>query len=209
MAAAAADAGYFIPKQVDASLFATDTIMVGNTGTAAFTSEMMEAFLEGQASRLYLASASSQDREFRTFLDMAEGKADWPKGAVLLSQEDHEFYTRFRFDFGGREKKVYLIAEGLPVNFYRKGGISLTYSIIDLIFSEMLSMGLAFCFDPNWEKRLWLLGSGEKNALFISEAELVQLWFSDYSLVGRTRDEEFPMGHPEARYLRERMMEER
>ncbi len=94
------------------------------------------------------------------------------------------------------------------MNFSRKGGISLTYSIIDLIFSEMLSMGLAFHLDDSLEKRLWLLGDGQENALFLSEKELVQRWFSDYSLVARTRDEEFPMGHPEARYLRKRMMEE-
>lgn len=207
IAAAAQKAGYQLADKVRPELFATDTIIIGNTGTAAFTVEMLEAFFEGEANRLYLASSSSQDIEFRRFLDMAEKISPWPEGARFLSREDAEFYSCFRFFFGGREKRVYLIAEGLPVNFYRRGGISLTYSIIDLIFAEMLSMGLAFHFHKNLEKRLWLLGAEKERVCFLSEAELAQLWFSHYSLVGLARDEKLPVGHPEAAYLRERMLE--
>ncbi len=208
IAASAESAGYRLVKQVDADVFSTDTIIIGNTGVRAFTEEMLTAFFESRSKKLYLASSSSQDREFRTFLDMADGILPWPEGTVLQSCEDHEFYTLFRFQYGETEKLVYLIAEGLPLNFYRKGGVSLTYSIIDLIFAEMLSMGLAFHFEDHWEKRLWLLGREKENLLFLSEEELVHLWFADYSLVGRTEAEQLPIGHPEADYLRERMMRE-
>lgn len=37
----------------------------------------------------------------------------------------------------GEKKTFYLIANGMPVNFCRKGSISLTNRMIDLIFAEM------------------------------------------------------------------------
>ena len=60
-------------QAVTPELFSADTIVIGSTGAAAFTDEMLNAFFAGSARHLYLASASSQDWEFKRFLEMASG----------------------------------------------------------------------------------------------------------------------------------------
>lgn len=208
IAAVARRDGHQVVTDITAGLFDRETIIIGTTGAAAFTTDMLEMFFQGRSKRIYLASASSQDREFKVFLDMADGKNPWPSGAVLKGKEDREFFCCFSFDYRGEEKEVVVTAEGLPVNFYRKDGISLTYSVIDLIFAEMLSMGLAFHSRENQEKKLWLLGCCQDVECFLTEEELARLWFSSYGLTGQGKDWSFPKSHPEGDYLRKRMLEE-
>lgn len=192
--------------EISRELFRRDTIVIGNTGAASFTREMLAAFFSGEGERLYLASSSSQDKEFKVFLNMVRGNEPLPESAVLTERRDEEFYSRYVYRCHGREKKVYLIAEGLPVNFYRRGGVSLTYSVIELIFAEMLSAGLALISQGQWENRLWLLGEGKEAPCFFSEEELIRLWFEGYGLVDREEARELLPGHPAGSYLRSRML---
>lgn len=197
--------GCFVVASADRSLFEKDTIVIGNTGADAFTNDMFQAFLDGKG-KLYLASSSSQDIEFQSFLNMISGKAQLPDGACLETWESQEFYSRYGFQYEGRSREVYLIAEGLPVNFYRKGGVSLTYSVIELIFAEMLSAGLALLGKESFDQNMWLLGDKEAPfSLFFSEEELAGWWFEQYGLTGCKDFKELPGAHPEAEYLREYM----
>ena len=198
--------GHQVVQAVTPELFSADTIVIGSTGAAAFTDEMLNAFFAGSARHLYLASASSQDWEFKRFLEMASGSRPWPEGVSLLERREASCYEQYIFRCPRGTREVFLIAEGLPVNFYPKDGISLTYSVIDLIFAEMLSMGLSFCFG-DWKKRLWLLGSSQDFSPFLSERELAALWFSFYHLTGFEQAQGVPESHPQADYLRARVLE--
>lgn len=200
--------GFEVIGQWEPSWFEKDTILIGNTGTPAFTMEMLQCFFEGQSNLLYLASSSSQDWEFREFLSRLRGKETWPQGAALKGAVDNRYYTRYLFEYQGREKEVVLIAEGLPVNFYRKDAISLTYSIIDLIFAEMLSLGLAFHEYPQVEKKLWLMGEEDQLSPFFTEEELITLWFARYRLTGFSGADKILSGHPMGGHLRRKMSEE-
>lgn len=199
--------GYDTVEAVTEDCFLKNTIVIGNVGADAFPEEMLRAFLEAPAQLLYLASSSSQDREFKTFLNMAEGKRPFPEGAVLESLREEEFYTVYRLRWKGREKRVFLIAQGMPVNFYRKDVISLTYSIIDLVFSEMLSMGITLCQRQDLEPRLYLLGEDDGFMPYISEEKLTQRWFSCYDLWEGESLKAVLDSHPGSDHLRKKLVQ--
>ena len=122
--------GLRIYSHPDPAMFSRDTIVIGCVGGPSFGEELFRAFLEGQGTNLYLASGSSKDVEFSYFLRYLAGKEAAIPGLVLEGRETAEWYSCYRFRYGGAEKTVYLMAEGKPVNFYREGVISLTYRVI-------------------------------------------------------------------------------
>lgn len=197
--------GVHTVNQVTEEQFTKSTIIIGNVGQASFTPEMLLAFLKGKTNTLYLASSSSQDREFKTFINMVSEKTPFPEGVKLIEEVPEEFYTIYRIQYEDRVKDVYLIAQGMPVNFYRKDVISLTYSIIDLIFSEMLSMGITLCREDSLPHRLYLLGEDDGFMPYISEEKLTELWFDRYDLNYGQNIQEILDSHPFSGYLREKL----
>ncbi|MGI6069844.1 MAG: hypothetical protein ACOYBE_05395 [Blautia sp.] len=186
--------------------FPKSTIVIGNVGQASFTQEIFQAFLDAAADTIYLSSSSSQDKEFKLFLNMVTEKTPFPEGVILKEEIPENYYTIYRLSYRGRIKTVYLIAQGMPVNFYRTDVISLTYSIIDLIFSEMLSMGLTLCQnDVSLEHKLYLLGEADGFMPFISEESLIDLWFQKYDLSYGDNIQEILDSHPFSGYLREKL----
>lgn len=192
---------------IDRNCFTRNTVLIGNTGCTSFSREMLEAFFEGEGDKLYLASSSSQDEEFRIYLDMVRGKTEFPEGAVLISSEEGAYIEEFCFWYHGREKQVYLVAKGLPVNFYRRDVISLTNSMIDLIFAQMLSIGMELCLRSDVQKRLYLYGEDTEWMQSFSEEELLRLWFSEYGYAEEKDMQALMDEHPETKLLR-RMMRE-
>lgn len=188
-------------RQIDRSCFGRNTVLIGNTGCQAFTKEMLTEFFLGEARNLYLASSSSQDKEFCVYLDMLRGEKDFPEGAVLVSCQENDYVNEARFDFCGVKKNIYLMAKGLPVNFYRRDVISLTNSIIDLVFAEMLSIGKELCLHKDMEKRLYLYGEEEFLQTF-SEEKLLKLWFSEYCYSEEEDIKVLMDKHPETEFLR-------
>lgn len=205
-AAARAD-GCRVENVVTKETFCGDTIVIGNAGESSFTSEMLEAFFESRSRELYLASSSSQKWEFQRFLDMASGCIPWPGQAEMTDVTYGEGYRTYHFRVSSGEKKVYLIADGVPVNFYRKEAISLTCSMIDLVFSQMFSMGLALCREKTGGG-LWMLGKNRKNQEIFSDRDLVDLWAKQYGLLVSENTKGYFDGHPEGTYLRDRMFGE-
>ena len=197
--------GFRTASTITPENFQKSTILIGNVGADVFPAEILLAFLDGAADSLYLASSSSQDREFKTFINMTQEKIPFPEGVVLTEEIPEEFYTIYRLSYQGRIKNVYLIAQGMPVNFYRKDVISLTYSIIDLIFSEMLSMGITLCRDEHLPKKLYLLGEDDGFMPFVSEEELTELWFEKYDLSDGNDIQEILDSHPFSGYLRDKL----
>ncbi|MDO5390022.1 MAG: hypothetical protein Q4F24_02870 [Eubacteriales bacterium] len=134
--------------------------------------------------------------------EFLEGEGDKLYLASSSSQDEE-----FCFLYHGREKRVYLVAKGLPVNFYRRDVISLTNSMIDLIFAQMLSIGIELCLRRDVKKRLYLYGEDTEWMQSFSEEELLRLWFSEYGYAEEKDMQALMDEHPETKLLR-RMMRE-
>ena len=183
-------------------MFSGDTIVIGCVGRPSFGEELFRAFLDGQGTNLYLASGSSKDVEFSYFCRYLAGKEAEISGLALEDQEAAEWHTCYRFRYKGEEKNIYLTAEGKPVNFYRGGVISLTYRVIDLVFTEMLQMALYLCRNRNLPPRLHVLGEDNPITRAVSEKELLDLWFKENHLWYQGELETFLQPHPLAAELR-------
>lgn len=199
--------GMKITQRVDKSCFTRNTVLIGNTGCPAFTKEMLTEFFMAEGENLYLASSSSQDDEFRLYLDMLQKKSALPDGAVLLSQEESEYVSEACFEYQGKEKRVFLIANGFPVNFCRREVISLTNSVIDLIFSEMLLIGKELCTREGLDKKLYLYGDEAMFTDSFTEAALLKRWFSEYCYAQEQDMEVLMDAHPETELLRDMLKE--
>ena len=188
-------------------MFSEDTIVIGCVGGPSFGEGMFRAFLEGEGTTLYLASGSSKDVEFSYFLRYLEGtEVDIPR-LVLQGREMAEWYCRYRFRYGGVEKNVYLMAEGKPVNFYREGVISLSYRVVDLVFTEMLQMALYLCRNRNLPPQLYILGEDNPITRAVSEKEMLHLWFRENHFWYKGELEAFLQPHPLADELRKNTCE--
>lgn len=198
----ARDDGLCTYSQPLPEMFSRDTILIGCVGRPSFGEELFRAFLEGQGKSLYLASGSSKDVEFSYFLQYLQGKEEEIPHLVLERQETAEWFTCYRFRYGGREKAVYVMAEGKPVNFYREGVISLTYRVIDLVFTEMLQMALYLCVHRDMAPQLYMLGEDNPITRVISEKELLKLWFQENCFWHQGELETFLRSHPMANELR-------
>ena len=183
-------------------MFSGDTIVIGCVGRPSFGEELFRAFLDGQGTNLYLASGSSKDVEFSYLLRYLAGKEAEISDLSLEDRETAERHTCYRFRYRGEEKHVYLMAEGKPVNFYREGVISLTYRVIDLVFTEMLQMALYLCRNRNLPPQLYVLGEDNPITRAVSEKELLDLWFKENHFWYQGELETFLQPHPLAAELR-------
>ena len=203
----AEDDGLWVYSQPSPEMFSEDTIVIGCVGAPSFGEGMFCAFLEGRGTNLYLASGSSKDVEFSYFLRYLKGEEANIPCLVLEKQEAAEWYVRYDFRYGGIEKNVYLMAEGKPVNFYRKGVISLTYRVIDLVFTEMLQMALYLCRNRNIPPQLYILGEDNPITKAVSEKEMLDLWFQKNHFWYQGALESFLQPHPLAGELRKNTWE--
>ena len=97
---------------------------------------------------------------------------------------------------------MYFMAEGKPVNFYREGVISLTYRVIDLVFTEMLQMALYLCRHRETPPQLYVLGEDNPITRAVSERDLLNLWFQENHFWYQGELEAFLQPHPMANELR-------
>lgn len=187
-------------SEICADMFQSDTILIGCVGSSIFSKEMLRAFMDGEAEKLYLASASSKNYEFLLFIEMARGEKS-VDGIALTLKEKHGYFTVYELEGNGRKKQVLLFAEGMPVNFFRKNVISLTDRMIDIVFLEMLMLAEIMC-DKSLADGMYLLGGSEELKPFIDEEELLKKWFSiNRASLGKS-PEEMLRPHPNSDYLR-------
>ena len=194
-------------SQPSLEMFSGDTIVIGCVGAPSFGESMFRAFLEGKGTNLYLASGSSKDVEFSYFLRYLEGKEEKIPCLVLESWKSTAWHTCYHFRYGGVEKNLYLMAEGKPVNFYREGVISLTYRVIDLVFTEMLQMALYLCQNRNIPPQLYILGEDNPITRAVSEREMLHRWFRENHFWYRGELETFLQPHPLTGELRKNTWE--
>ena len=76
-------------------------------------------------------------------------------------------------------KSIILVARGFPVNFYREGSISLTHSIIDPIYTEIIVL-LQYLVNNSHKlkNKLYLLGFTPIPDLQIKEETIISSWIN-------------------------------
>ena len=95
-----------------------------------------------------------------------------------------------------------LFAEGKPVNFYREDVVSLTYRVIDLVFTEMLLSALTLCQNRDLPPKLYVLGEDNPVTQAVSEEKLLQLWFRENGFYCAGELDSFLQPHPLSDKLR-------
>ena len=183
-------------------MFFHDTVVVGCVGRPSFGMEMFRCFLQGKAERIYLASGSSKNVEFKEILEYLAGNRPAIEGLSLICVEQKPLYTKYSFEYKGTTKELFLLAEGKPVNFYREGVISLTYRVIDLVFAEMLHLALYLCNHRDLPPQLYILGDDNAITKDISEQDLLELWFRENRFYSKGNTRAFLNPHPMEESLR-------
>lgn len=187
-------------SEVCAKMFKRDTILIGCVGSSIFSEKMLNAFMDGDSENLYLASASSKNYEFILLIEMARGEKS-VGGITLTVKEKREYYTLYELEKNGRKKFIFLFAEGMPINFYRKNVISLTDRMIDLVFLEMLMLAEIMC-THKLSDGMHLLGESEEFKELIDEDGLMETWFSLNGFPLNDNMEKKLGSHPNTDYLR-------
>ncbi len=179
--------GFEVTEKVSRDMFETKPIVLGTTGTPAFTLEMFVEFLKSSSDTLYLVSASSKRVEFSSVIRYLEGTAEYRASRntryPILAEIDHiEMVSKpaglvYSFAYQGQARRVVLLAEGYPVNFYRPQSQSLPSRVIDPINGEILLLvQYLFKNHATLRKQLYLLGHDYLPGLFAEEDELMTLW---------------------------------
>lgn len=169
--------GFKVYHHPDRKMFERDTVWIGCVGSGVFDEECLKSFLSGNGENLYLASGSSRNVEFSYMLCYLEGKEPPVEGLTLLNAHKMDYASLYEFSYNGRKKNIWIVAEGKPVNFYRQDGVSLTHSVMDLVFTEMLLLSLFLCTNPRLDVKLYLLGLSPELKAYINEENLIVRWF--------------------------------
>jgi len=198
--------------------FENDTVIIGSVGLASFEIDMLHQFMKSSSNNLYLASASSKNIEFINFIEAVE-QGGRNIGMDIKLVEKSKLYSKYEVRYpddaakakdsslnaDDSYKNVFLFAEGVPVNFYKEDSISLTYRLIDIIFTEMLLLGEAL-FDMELENKLYLLGSGDEVDKRIVEPKLIRDWFDINKLYTEGQIVRGLRVHPKVTYLRSKLI---
>lgn len=185
--ALAAKEGYTTYETPARDFFETTSVVIGATGESSFTYEMLDSFLKGRSSRIYLASASSKRVEFADLIQFMEG-GDLARNKIVeklpglhdiqrIEIERSQIGLAYHVTCGSLRKSIILVAGGFPVNFYREGTEGLGHSMIDPVYAEMVLLaGRLALRDFQLENRLYLLGGEVIPNLDASEEDLMSVW---------------------------------
>ncbi len=156
--------------------------------------------IDSDADEILLSSGSSKDIEYKDILNLIQDPAD--SGLEFILEETGSFYEKYSVSNGERSKYIYIIANGMPVNFIRKNVISLTDKMVDLIFAEMAMCAVAIIKGTDIENGLYLLGDSESPVKF-DEMKLMKEWFDiNHLKFDPSQPEENLFIHPCKDYLR-------
>ncbi|MDC7291704.1 hypothetical protein NXH76_28425 [Blautia schinkii] len=172
--------------------FTGDMLVLCSVGKPSFTGEMLDAFLRSPARRIYIASASSKQVEFQDiFGNLAHARR------TPLYQAD-----AYRFPGG---KEVVMLAQGFPLNFYDKSSDSLTYDMIDPVFSEILLCARTLREQKEWlAKQIYLFGIDEALGGNRAEKVLLERWMTINHI---QLDIDTFNRHPQEAHLRKKALE--
>jgi len=132
---AAENEGYHTIKEIQSEDFYDHQIIIAMTGNKSFGLKELKRYIDSDADEILLSSGSSKDIEYKDILNLIQDPSD--SGLEFILEETGSFYEKYSVSNGERSKYIYIIANGMPVNFIRKNVISLTDKMVDLIFAEM------------------------------------------------------------------------
>lgn len=185
--------GYSVYDTLPVDFFEGTTIIIGSSGESSFTYLTLYNFLESGSSKMYLASASSKRIEFSKLIGFFEGSYETRKNIIKLYPdfekindiqiEYNKIGLAYHFNYCNKNKSIILVARGFPVNFYRPGSISLTYTMIDPVYAEMVLLAQHLVlYSSELKKELYLLGSSNIPYFNINEEEVISTWIESNKL---------------------------
>lgn len=167
--------GYPASSVINSETFTDNMVIIGMTGNKSFGEKELHDYLLSDANDLILSSGSSKDIEFKDILNIIDGVYESDISFSLI--EDAEYHRKYLASDGTHSKFLTIIASGMPVNFCRKGAVSLTDKMIDLDFSEMALCALTIIDSAdNLKKMLYLLGEPIPQ-IKVDERKLMLQWF--------------------------------
>ncbi len=157
--------------------FSEHMMVIGNSGRPSFTRDMLEAFLASGARRLLLASSSSKQTEFAAILPFLQTECHSETcghSTVYTTADGHE---------------IVLLADGFPLNFVEETCDSLTFDMIDPVFTEIFLLALYLQENrQSLEARTYLLGVDASLNAAVDEATLIRDWARLNGLAADTWD---------------------
>jgi len=162
---------------------------IGCVGQRSFRFPELVQFLKSKKDVLYLVSASSKRIEFLDIIGFFEmGKRRNSDESIKIRQElDHitnimpiknSIGVSYHFNYKNLPKRIILLAEGAPVNFYRQSSNSVPSKAIDPIQALMMKSTLALIKTQNKIKNeIMFVGDPLVNKLLgIDEEKIMQDW---------------------------------
>lgn len=183
-------------------IFEKDLIIIGTTGNASFTKDMLEMFFQSKSELLTLVSISSKQTEFKYFFEISKqyeyNVHDIQKKGRYLGKEYIFFIQR-------KIKKVRLFGDGYPINFFCTWRPGIPLSVMDMIYAEMIySIGIFFKSEISLRDTLYMIGDSIPCFEKI-ENKIFEEWISmanEFAKKGRKNWINF---HPCEEYLRYRI----
>ncbi len=193
--------GRNVLETVNKFTFADNMLLIGTTGNASFTQEMLEAYIDSEADNIILASVSSKQTEFQVLL---ENKKKYVEESRILRIGDYILGMEYQFNNVYKRKKIKVLADGYPINFY--GEESLPLEVIDLIYAEMIYlMKLSINSSEVLENSLYILGDNSEIFGDI-ETRIFKEWEKIENTIKKNAKLQFLLEqHPEEQYLRNEM----
>jgi S-adenosylhomocysteine hydrolase len=146
-------------------------IVVGVTGHSSFPTAAVEARTTERNAPLSLVSASSRQFEFSDALDFLNARSDlWMRRKCEWGIE----YVALVPD----RSDVRVIADGLPVNFFRPDSNSLAIRVADLINAELVTSALCLCRESSEPRHgMTRFGIGDHPQIgAVAESRLIDEW---------------------------------
>jgi hypothetical protein len=179
--------GFDVIDRLSPELYETSPLILGATGRAAYTFDMLCEFLASERDTLYLVSASSKRVEFSTIITFFEGSdadraaaaehAPFLKDIHDIAIVKQPYGLQYTFIYRDEPRTVVLLAEGYPANFYRPSSQSLPSRVIDPINAELLILAqYLFHHHATLANTLHLLGHDPLPGLCADEDEVMGLW---------------------------------
>lgn len=196
---AAKQEGKMCVDAADRNLFESETVLIGTTGNASFSEEMLISFLRSDSCTLTLVSISSKQMEFQKFysclLDYRYVETDICAGGYYLGKT-YEIY------FEGRKKSIRVFANGYPINFFCTWKESLPASVIDMIYAEIIySLKTILDSGIHLDNHLYMMGDNHPFFERIEE-EILREWDKKDVISNRGQEGNFFNRHPREEYLR-------
>jgi hypothetical protein len=147
--------GFYTIAKIEPQHLTESFCYVGCTGTKSFTIRELNMLLQSGKAEFYLASGSSKRSEFLELIYFFESDDHDVEKTTLIKR--YPFLTDisdikiegtnegfvYRFNYKMREIKIFLLAEGFPVNMYSPNSISIPDRAIDPTQALMLESIIA------------------------------------------------------------------